>query len=190
MIADLLRHGETERGGGFRGSLDDALTQTGWQQMRRAVREHTAWDLIVTSPLQRCATFAAELAQLHGVPLEIQADLRELHFGEWEGRHPRDLMQDQAALLARFWDDPYAFTPPGAEPVAAFRQRILAAMADLQRRHVGRRILIVSHAGVMRLLLARARSLADRDLLQVEVSHGQLVSLHLSENGGLTESFA
>ncbi|WP_150305274.1 histidine phosphatase family protein [Pseudomonas saliphila] len=190
MIAELLRHGETERGGGFRGSLDDALTQTGWQQMRQAVHQHAGWDLIVTSPLQRCATFAAELAQLHGAPLEIQADLRELHFGEWEGWHPRDLMQDQAALLARFWDDPYAFTPPGAEPVAAFRQRVLAVMADLQRRHAGRRILIISHAGVMRLLLARARCWPDRDLLQVEVSHGQLISLHLSENGGLTESSA
>ncbi|PKL97114.1 MAG: histidine phosphatase family protein, partial [Gammaproteobacteria bacterium HGW-Gammaproteobacteria-9] len=30
---DLLRHGETEQGGGFRGSLDDALTERGWQQM-------------------------------------------------------------------------------------------------------------------------------------------------------------
>lgn len=34
---DLLRHGETELGGGLRGSLDDALTDLGWQQMRSAV---------------------------------------------------------------------------------------------------------------------------------------------------------
>ena len=34
---DLLRHGETELGGGLRGSLDDALTVKGWQQMRDAV---------------------------------------------------------------------------------------------------------------------------------------------------------
>ncbi|QIB49989.1 alpha-ribazole phosphatase family protein [Pseudomonas sp. OIL-1] len=175
MIVDLLRHGETVSGGGFRGSLDDALTESGWEQMRQAVRENLDWDLIVTSPLQRCAKFAAELAQQRGVAWMIQPDLRELHFGEWEGRHPRDLMLDQAELLARFWDDPYAFTPPGAEPVSAFRQRVLAAMTNLQRMHAGRRILIISHAGVMRLLLARARSLPDRDLLQVEVSHGQLI---------------
>ncbi|QJD59478.1 alpha-ribazole phosphatase family protein [Pseudomonas sp. gcc21] len=175
MIVDLLRHGETESGGGFRGSLDDALTETGWEQMRQAVRENLKWDLIVSSPLQRCARFAAELAQQRGVAWDIQPDLRELHFGEWEGRHPRDLMQDQADLLARFWDDPYAFTPPGGEPVAAFRLRVLNAMAGLQDAYAGRRVLIVSHAGVMRLLLARARSLPDRDLLQVEVSHGQLI---------------
>lgn len=187
MIIDLLRHGETERGGGFRGSLDDALTPTGWQQMRQAVTDNFEWDLIVTSPLQRCAIFAAELAQLREVALDIQPDLRELHFGEWEGRHPRDLMINQADLLARFWDDPYAFTPPGGEPVAAFRQRVLDAMARLQNTHAGRRVLIISHAGVMRLLLARARLLPDRDLLQVEVDHGQLISLN---QASLTESLA
>lgn len=36
---DLLRHGETELGGGLRGSLDDALTEKGWAQMREAVSE-------------------------------------------------------------------------------------------------------------------------------------------------------
>ena len=177
MIVDLLRHGETERGGGFRGSLDDALTETGWEQMRQAVRGSVEWDLIVTSPLQRCAKFAAELAQQRGVAWIIHPDLRELHFGEWEGRHAQDLMRDQADLLARFWDDPYAVTPPGGEPVAAFRRRVLNAMVRLRDEYAGRRVLIVSHAGVMRLLLARARSLPDRDLLQVEVSHGQLISL-------------
>ena len=175
MIVDLLRHDETEFGGGFRGSLDDALTETGWEQMRQAVRGSFEWDLIVTSPLQRCARFAVELAQQQDVAWEIEPDLRELHFGEWEGRHPQDLMQDKADLLARFWDDPYAFTPPGGEPVAAFRLRVLNALARLQSLYAGRRVLIVSHAGVMRLLLARARSLPDRDLLQVEVSHGQLI---------------
>ncbi len=47
---DLLRHGETESGGGFRGSLDDALTARGWAQMRTAV-EGGRWDLLVSSPL-------------------------------------------------------------------------------------------------------------------------------------------
>ncbi|WP_173425610.1 histidine phosphatase family protein, partial [Stutzerimonas stutzeri] len=52
---DLLRHGETERGGGFRGSLDDALTDRGWQQMREAVDGAGPWDALISSPLQRCA---------------------------------------------------------------------------------------------------------------------------------------
>ena len=58
MILDLLRHGETEQGG-LRGSLDDALTEKGWAQMRDAVAEAGPWQVLVSSPLQRCARFAA-----------------------------------------------------------------------------------------------------------------------------------
>ena len=55
---DLLRHGETELGGGLRGSLDDALTELGWAQMHEAVQGQGPWDRIVSSPLQRCRLFA------------------------------------------------------------------------------------------------------------------------------------
>lgn len=47
---DLLRHGETELGGGLRGSLDDALTDKGWAQMRQAVAGQGPWDRLVSSP--------------------------------------------------------------------------------------------------------------------------------------------
>ena len=40
---DLLRHGETELGGGLRGSLDDALTELGWAQMHEAVQGQGPW---------------------------------------------------------------------------------------------------------------------------------------------------
>lgn len=64
---DLLRHGETELGGGLRGSLDDALTELGWQQMRAAVADGGPWERIVSSPLQRCARFSEELADRKSV---------------------------------------------------------------------------------------------------------------------------
>ncbi|UAW97097.1 histidine phosphatase family protein [Halopseudomonas nanhaiensis] len=190
MILELLRHGETERGGGFRGSVDDPLTSAGWAQMRAAVDGLNGWDAVVSSPLQRCAAFAAELADSRGVAVDIRPDLRELHFGLWEGRHPADLMLDQADELGQFWNDPYAYTPPQAELVAAFRQRVIAELASLALRYAGQRLLVVTHAGVMRLLLARARELADRDLLQVQVGYAELVRLHRYEDGTLKEEKA
>ena len=82
---DLLRHGETELGGGLRGSLDDALTALGWTQMRDAVQGKGPWDRIVSSPLQRCALFARELSAQLDIPVSFDKDLQELHFGAWEG---------------------------------------------------------------------------------------------------------
>lgn len=179
MILDLLRHGETEQGGGFRGRIDDALTAHGWAQMRAAVGDAAPWQGIVSSPLQRCAAFADELASRHGLPLQLESGLRELDFGAWEGRSAAELWATESDALSRFWSDPYAFPPPGGETLVEFEARVLEAIARLQRQHAGRQLLLVTHGGVMRLLLARARSLPRAALLQVEVGHAALCRLRV-----------
>ncbi|PMU10545.1 MULTISPECIES: alpha-ribazole phosphatase family protein [unclassified Pseudomonas] len=174
---DLLRHGETELGGGLRGSLDDALTEKGWAQMRAAVIEQGPWDRLVSSPLQRCARFAEELGAQLGLPVQLDKGLQELHFGAWEGQSAAALMETDAEALGLFWADPYSFTPPQGEPVVDFSTRVLAAVERLQATCAGERVLLISHGGVMRLLLAQARGLPREQLLNVEVGHGAVFSL-------------
>ena len=184
---DLLRHGETELGGGLRGSLDDALTDAGWRQMRAAVTGQGPWDRLVSSPLQRCARFAEELGARLALPVSLDPDLQELHFGAWEGQSAAALMENDAEALGRFWADPYAFTPPQGEPVLAFSARVLGAVERLHQRYAGERVLLVSHGGVMRLLLAQARGLPREQLLNVEVAHGALFSLLVEAGPVLSE---
>jgi len=185
---DLLRHGETELGGGMRGSLDDALTLLGWQQMRLAVAEAGPWDRIVSSPLQRCARFAEELAQQLSLPMQLEPGLQELHFGDWEGKSAAQLMETDEKGLGLFWNDPYTFTPPNGEPVEAFSRRVLDAVQRLHQSYAGERVLLVSHGGVMRLLLAQARGLPREQLLQVTVGHGALLSIKVAANCMLAEA--
>jgi len=187
LTLDLLRHGETELGGGFRGSLDDQLTPSGWQQMREATKEWGDWDAIISSPLRRCADFAFELARECHLPLVLEDDLRELHFGEWEGRHAAELMDICAEDLGRFWASPYGFTPPGGERMELFDQRVTNLIDALYQRRAGERLLLVTHGGVMRLLAARARGLPRDQLLQVEIGHGQRLRLQRDTNGALHE---
>ncbi|VVN06888.1 alpha-ribazole phosphatase family protein [Pseudomonas fluorescens] len=185
---DLLRHGETELGGGLRGSLDDALTDKGWAQMRAAVVEQGPWDRVVSSPLQRCSRFAEELGTQLGLPVQLEKDLQELHFGAWEGQSAAALMETDAAALGLFWADPYSFTPPEGERVEDFSTRVLAAVGRLQATCAGQRVLLISHGGVMRLLLAQARGLPREQLLNVEVGHGALFSLSVETGVILTEA--
>ncbi|PSS49463.1 alpha-ribazole phosphatase family protein [Pseudomonas sp. BBP2017] len=187
MIIDLLRHGETELGGGLRGSLDDVLTAKGWAQMQAAVDAAGPWQVLVSSPLQRCARFAHVLGEQMRLPVQLAPRLQELHFGEWEGRSAADLMLTHEQQLGRFWADPYAFTPPGGEPLTDFSRRVLAAIAALHQEHAGKNLLLVTHGGVMRLLLARARGLPREQLLQVEVGHGALCRLEVQADGSLRE---
>ncbi|QUW68081.1 alpha-ribazole phosphatase family protein [Pseudomonas synxantha] len=184
---DLLRHGETELGGGLRGSLDDALTAKGWAQMRAAVVGQGPWDRLIGSPLQRCALFAQELGAQLGLPVSLEPALQELHFGAWEGQSAAALMETDAEGLGLFWADPYAFTPPQGEAVSAFSERVLGAVSRLHQAYAGQRVLLVSHGGVMRLLLARARGMPREQLLNVEVGHGALFSLQVGADGVLKE---
>lgn len=184
---DLLRHGETELGGGLRGSLDDALTANGWAQMRAAVVEQGPWGRVISSPLQRCARFAEELGTRLNLPVSLERDLQELHFGAWEGQSAAALMQTDAEGLGLFWADPYSFTPPEGELVSDFSDRVLGAVSRLHQAYAGERVLLISHGGVMRLLLARARGLPREQLLNVEVGHGGLFSLRVGAGGVLKE---
>lgn len=184
---DLLRHGETELGGGLRGSLDDALTANGWAQMRAAVVGQGPWDRLVSSPLQRCALFAQELGARLDLPVSLEPALQELHFGAWEGQSAAALMQTDAEGLGLFWADPYGFTPPQGEPVIQFSERVLGAVARLHRAYAGQRVLLISHGGVMRLLLAQARGLPREQLLNVEVGHGALFSLQVGADSVMKE---
>jgi alpha-ribazole phosphatase len=184
---DLLRHGETELGGGLRGSLDDALTANGWAQMRAAVVGQGPWDRLVSSPLQRCALFAQELGARLDLPVSLEPALQELHFGAWEGQSAAALMQTDAEGLGLFWADPYGFTPPQGEPVIQFSERVLGAVARLHQAYAGQRVLLISHGGVMRLLLAQARGLPREQLLNVEVGHGALFSLQVGADSVMKE---
>ncbi|UVE16532.1 alpha-ribazole phosphatase family protein [Pseudomonas sp. LS44] len=187
LCLDMLRHGETTLSGRFRGSLDDALTEVGWAQMRQAVAQQSGWDALVSSPLQRCAAFATELATQRGLPLHLEADLQELHFGEWEGRSAAELMVSAERELGLFWNDPYAYTPPQGESLRQFEARVLAAVARLQQAYAGQRVLLITHGGVMSLLLARARQLAPGQLMQVTVANSELFRLQVGADLSMRE---
>jgi alpha-ribazole phosphatase len=71
--------------------------------------------------------------------------------------------------------------------VLAFRERVLAAIDRLYQAYAGQRLLLITHGGVMRLLLAQARGLPREQLLQVEVRHGALMALQIEAGGILRE---
>ncbi|QDH71869.1 histidine phosphatase family protein [Marilutibacter alkalisoli] len=166
---ELLRHGDTGRQG-FRGQLDDPLTADGFGQMRAAVADGS-WDALVSSPLRRCAAFARELASVRGLPLVLEPRLAEYRFGRWQGVPMDALARTEGEALARFWADPSVHPPPGAETLERFEARVAAALAEAASRFAGRRVLVVTHGGVIRLLLCRQRGLPWSAMAGLEVPH-------------------
>jgi alpha-ribazole phosphatase/probable phosphoglycerate mutase len=168
-LVDLLRHGEPRGGAKFRGHTDDPLSETGWTQMRAAVQGDSPWQVVVSSPLLRCAEFAAELAASLDLPLEIEERFKEIGFGEWEGRTAEELMQSAPDCLDLFWRDPASYTPPGGEALEAFATRVTASWIDTLARHAGKQILLVAHGGVNRVILCHVLQIPLQNMFRLQV---------------------
>ncbi|MGB5830944.1 MAG: histidine phosphatase family protein [Thiohalocapsa sp.] len=166
-MVDLLRHGEVQGGGRFRGSHDDPLTVDGWSQMRAAVAaaQCTTWDCILYSPATRCAAFARQLAEQRGLPATAISAFRERDFGAWEGLSAEQIPIED---LSRFWADPLGYDPPNAESFADFHERISQGWRELLADDLAHP-LIVTHGGVVRVIVGEVLGLRADRLLLLEV---------------------
>lgn len=181
LYLDFLRHGETTLSHTLRGKTDDALTEKGWMQMQSTIAqaEQTgqAWDVIYSSPLQRCRLFAEQWVEQKQLPLFIEPNLQEMDFGEWEAQPTDRLYQQFPNELVQFWQTPLSFTPPQAESLMAFKSRVVESIQILTQQMYAQgwqRALIISHGGVIKLLKCQALKQNANDLLKMSAELGQL----------------
>lgn len=179
LCIDLLRHGETHAGEAYTGQLDVALTTRGQQQMEQAV-EHRRYRHIVSSPLGRCADFARQLGQQLACTVTMEARFKEIHFGTWQGRTSAALMREAPDELSRFWADPLNNTPPAGESLEAFERRIATARNALERQTDASPVLLVTHAGVIRVLLCQWLGLPLARLMSMHIPPASLSRVQLA----------
>ncbi|MBI1424643.1 MAG: alpha-ribazole phosphatase [Gammaproteobacteria bacterium] len=180
-IIDLIRHGEPVGGRKYRGQIDDPLSEKGWQQMRDAVGDHRPWQAIVTSPLSRCSEFATELSRRHQLPLHTDARLQEIGFGSWEGKTSAEIKAEDPDKLSRFWQDPIGNRPAGAEPLQDFYDRVSAALQDLLTQHTDQHILIVCHAGVIRMSLLHLLGIPLQHAFRIQVGNASITRFEVEQ---------
>jgi alpha-ribazole phosphatase len=152
---DLLRHGACEGGEIFRGSTDVALSDLGWQQMRDKVTgmADADWHNILSSPLQRCQRFAEMLAAERNTPLAVRDDLREIHFGDWEGLAHDVARQRFPQEWSDFWASPADASPPNGEAMPDFCYRITTELDAIAERYQGQSVLLIAHGAVIRVMI-------------------------------------
>ena len=183
-LVDLLRHGEVVGGHLLRGCrTDQPLSDKGWEQLRQAVAGGSDWQRVVCSPMRRCREFAEETARGLGLPLRIDEGLRELDFGAWDGLPMQQLWAEHGAEARAFLDNPLSLTPPDAEPIAEFRERVLASWNGLLVEHAGEHLLLIAHGAVNRLILGHVLSMPLHAMFRLEVSHACLSRVRAVEDG-------
>lgn len=180
---DLMRHGEPVGGKRFRGSTDDPLSDSGWQQMRATLDWSTTWDVVVSSPLRRCAEFASEVADKYHIEKRIFPGLAEMEFGAWEGMTPAEVEQAYPHALEQFYHDPFTFTVPGGESMQRFFERVSQAWNAVLTEHRGQNVLLIAHGGVNRVILKQILDFPPQNMFRIQMGFAAMVSIIVTDDG-------
>jgi broad specificity phosphatase PhoE/ribonuclease HI len=185
-VTHLLRHGRTEHTPErrFSGSSDLPLSQLG-RADAAAAAQHLAGrgiDVIVSSPLLRTRQTAEAAADVLGVPVEVDADLRELDFGEWEGL-TADEARAKSPLAFRRWSAAIDVRPPGGESVTDVSARVARARGRVLQRHAGTTVLLVSHVTPIKLMLAAGLGVGDEIVHRVFLEAASLSTVTWASDG-------
>jgi len=180
-VIDLLRHGEVEGGSKYRGHQDDPLSEAGWQQLRQVTKNNQGWQQIVTSPLQRCASFANELAISINLPLVQDDAFKEIYFGSWEGKSADELMNTEPDKIKQYWANPIHYTPPQAESFSDFEKKIMTAWKNLFSLYEGKHVLLLTHAGVIRIILCHTLGMPLNQLFRLDIALASMSRIEINK---------
>lgn len=140
------------------GHGDPPLAPEGRDQAERvAVRlaeEHI--EAIYVTSLRRTHETAAPLAARLGLEPVVEADLREVHLGEWEGGSFRQHVAEGHPTALRVFAEERWDVIPGAEAQEAFSARVRAGIERVVAACPGQRIAVFAHGGVIGELLRQA----------------------------------
>jgi alpha-ribazole phosphatase len=171
----LVRHGEPEdwvRGRCY-GQLDPGLSARGREQIEWT--KHWLAGLssaaIYASPQRRALDTVALVAR-RGDRVIVDARLREMNFGKFEGMTYDDIAEQFAETYQEWMLRPTEVCFPHGETFSEMTDRVRAALEDVRRMHAGQVVTIVSHGGVNRIALADALGLPLEHMFRLQQDYG------------------
>ncbi|ASE44887.1 TPA: adenosylcobalamin/alpha-ribazole phosphatase [Citrobacter braakii] len=172
----LVRHGETEANvaGLYSGHAPTPLTERGIAQAQTlgTLLRNVPVDNVLCSELERARHTTQLILAEREVPVRNMPELNEMFFGDWEMRHHRDLAREDAENYAVWCNDWQNATPTNGEGFQTFSQRVERFIAQLADYKACQNLLVVSHQGVLSVLIARLLSMPAAAMWHFRVEQG------------------
>lgn len=154
----IVRHGQTEWNIEHRlqGHQDSPLTELGIEQaqwLADALQDEVI-DYVYSSSSPRAVKTAEIITANRDLPIIACDELMEMSLGSWEGLTQEEAKLDQPEQFQYFWTDPAQFYVTGSETYQEVSQRAVSKVKALLAAHRGKRILLVTHTVVVKLLMA------------------------------------
>lgn len=165
-VITLIRHGKVDGPAALYGHTNIASSAEGLRELHTNIQQlHQLNPIshIVCSPLIRCAMPAQEFSSANNLPLQIIDELKEMHFGCWDGI-PFDQFGDEHWLtLNQFWETPATAHAPDGETLQHFAERVIGSWKKIHTNITAEHQLVICHGGVIRIIIAHLLNLDWRN---------------------------
>jgi len=188
MRIDLIRHGACLDEAFLRGQSPAELSPLGEEQMQAvfsslACSNHqTNPDLVVVSPANRCLKPVLSFYQTKErlTNIQICSAFQERHFGVWDGLSYKEVKSLYFNELQCYLNNPFEYDIEQAESLTSFENRVLPDFEQLLAQTSAEsvnHVVIVTHGGVMRVLLKHILGLQNEALFQFEIGFATRIRL-------------
>jgi alpha-ribazole phosphatase/probable phosphoglycerate mutase len=166
----LVRHAEPEESarGLCYGTLDVGLSDEGRAHAEELANTLAAvpYDAVYASPRRRTIETAAPLARARALTALVDDDLREIDFGDFEGRRYDEIAETHPDIYRRWMEAPTTVTFPGGESYEDLRVRALRGLTRIGQAHDC--AVVVTHGGVVRAGLAEWLSMPGDAIFRLD----------------------
>ena len=157
LVIYFLRHGETtaSQAGGYCGTLDPDLTPEGYQMAEDFANAYKSlpWAAVFSSPLIRAVATARPLCEAAGIRMQLKDGLREIAYGQWEGKTPEEVNGEFHDDYVRWLADPGWNAPTGGERGIDIARRSSPVIEEIEQACSAGNVLVVSHKATTRIML-------------------------------------
>jgi broad specificity phosphatase PhoE len=182
----LIRHGHTRatEQGLLYCDPNAPLTEKGEKQAHQA----GSWlaknkpEVLLSSPALRVRSTSNIISKLVEMPEEIVENLDEWHIGDWEGRTYLDLKKTEPEMYQKWSADPIHNAPPGGESIQQLAERVSKQLHQMIEKHKGKKIALITHAGVVRSIIIHALEMPVENFWRVSIPTGCISKIDFSEN--------
>jgi broad specificity phosphatase PhoE len=182
----LVRHGTTTMNveNRYRGRCDVPLDAQGYQDAVDAARElsHAGLAAVYTGPLRRTIATAQIIADEARVPdLRILHGLTNVDYGAWQGMTAEEAAMYAPDAFALYRSSPSLAACPLGERLSDAQQRMTEALQLIGHRHAGETVAAVTHAVMIRLLVAGLGGVDDESW-RIPVGRGSLTEVRIRDD--------
>lgn len=181
----LVRHGETDSNirGTYCGWTDSNLNLKGKNQARRAARKlkDIRPDFIYSSPLKRAFCTAEIINRNYGKEIICLDTLKEHNFGVWEDMTHAEILEKYPDESSEWQKDWINYRIEGGESAMEGYRRVVAFLEELINKHKNCTILIVTHSGCIRYILAHLLEMPIEGIWRFAVENGGIARIVVND---------